>query len=182
MISTIQRHRTFFTLLILGAGLLWIAASAQGQAFPSSNPAPRRGFLAPDIELTTLGGEPVRLAEYYGQPVIVNFWASWCPPCKAEMPAFQKIYTQYESKGLVILAINSQESRSDALEYIQSHQFTFPILIDEDGAVSNRYRVNSLPTTFFINIRGEISDVTYGGPISEVVLKIQVEKLLKEAP
>jgi peroxiredoxin len=182
ILASINRHRTSLFILILVLGLVWIALSAEGQVFPSSNPVPRRGFLAPDFELVNLNGDTVRLADYHGRPVILNYWASWCPPCRGEMPTFQKIYAQYESQGLVVLAVNSQESRSIAAGFSQSQNLTFITLLDEDGAVSNRYQVDSLPTTFFINKTGYISDVVYGGPITEAYLQIQVDKLLKEMP
>jgi cytochrome c biogenesis protein CcmG, thiol:disulfide interchange protein DsbE len=161
--------------------LVWITISAVAQA-PGDRtiPAPRAGFLAPDIILLNLDNQTVQLADYSGHPVVVNFWASWCPPCRAEMPAFQKIYTQYESQGLVILAVNSQESRATAADFAQDHSLTFPILLDEDGKVSKDYRVASLPATFFIDKSGYIDDVIYGGPISEAILQVKVEKLLKK--
>jgi len=166
--------------LILCLGLAWIAISAESQApTDRSIPAPRPDFPAPPFSLLSLEGQEVQLADFKGRAVVVNFWASWCPPCRAEMPAFQKIYGEYESKGLVILAVNSQESHTNAFDFAQSYTLTFPILLDEDGEISNRYRAASLPTTFFINKDGLIREVIYGGPISEANLRIQVEKLLK---
>jgi len=177
----ISNQRSGLSILVLVLGLIWIALSAKNQApADRSTPAPRSGFPAPDVNLVNLDGQEVQLGDFLGRPVLVNFWASWCPPCRAEMPTFQKIYTEYESQGFVFLAVNSQESRAIALDYAQSNAFTFPVLLDEDGVVSNRYRIVSLPTTFFINRYGFISDVVYGGPISEAYLRIQVEKLLKE--
>lgn len=182
MLAFVNRHRKLLTILILGLGLVWIAVSAKGHIFPGNNPAPRRGFLAPDFSLVNLDGEKVRLEDFHGQPVIVNFWASWCPPCRAEMPTFQKIYTEYKAQGLVILGVNSLESRSTAVDFAQSHALTFPILLDEDGTVSNRYRADSLPTTLFIRKNGIISEVMYGGPLSEALLRIQVDNLLEANP
>ena len=177
----INRHRTTISILILCLGLVWIAISAEGHVSADhSIPAPRTGFLAPKISLVNLNGQEVQLGDFQGHPVMVNFWASWCPPCRAEMPVFQEIYTEYESHGFVILAVNSQESRADAFAFAQSQAITIPILLDEDGQVSNRYRVVSLPVTFFINKDGMITDTVYGGPITEAYLRIQVEKLLKE--
>lgn len=160
---------------------MWIVISAQAQGSADhSLPAPRPGFPAPHFNLVSLTGQEVKLSDFLGRPVMVNFWASWCPPCRAEMPTFQKIYAEYESFGFVILAVNSQESRTEALSFTQSETLSFPILLDEDGAVSHLYRALSLPATFFIRKDGFISDVVYGGPISEAYLRIQVEKLLKE--
>lgn len=176
----INRHRPILSILILCLGLVWIGISAEGRVSDNrSIPAPRTGFPAPDFNLVNLDGQEVQLSDFRGHPVVVNFWASWCPPCRAEMPAFQQIFSEYKDQGFVFLAINSQESRANAFDFTQSRALTFPILLDEDGEVSNRYRVMSLPSTFFINRDGLISDVVYGGPISEAYLRIQVEKLLK---
>jgi peroxiredoxin len=178
-----KRNQTILSILILGFGLLWIFMSARSPASADrSIPAPRPGFPAPDISLLNLDGHVVQLTDYHGRVVMVNFWASWCPPCRAEMAAFQEIFTEYEDQGFVILAVNDQESRAAALGFAQSHALTFPILLDEDGEVSKRYRVASLPATFFINKNGYIDEVTYGGPISEALLRVEIAKLLGDLP
>ena len=177
----IKPYRTALSIIILGLGLVWIAISAKDQTSADrSIPAPREGFPAPEITLVNLDGQEVRLGDTLGSPVMVNFWASWCPPCRAEMPAFQKIFDEYGSQGFVILAVNSQESRSEALDFVQSNKITFPVLLDETGLATDHYRVVSLPATFFIGRDGYIRDVVYGGPISEAYLRVQVEKLLAE--
>ena len=178
----INRHRNYLSISILILGLIWIAINAQGQILPNSNPAPRRGFLAPDFTIHPLNGEEVHLSDYRGQPILLNFWASWCPPCRAEMPAFQKIYTEYAAQGFIVLGVNSQESQSTAASFAQSYKLTFPILVDDNGVVTHQYRVDSLPTTLFIDRDGYISEVMYGGPISEAVLRIQIEKIIAENP
>ena len=166
--------------MILCLGLVWIGISAEGQVSDNhSIPAPRPDFPAPDFSLVNLDGQEVQLSDFRGHPVIVNFWASWCQPCRAEMATFQEIFVAYKEQGFVFLAVNSQENRANAFDFAQSRALTFPILLDEDGKVSNRYRVLSLPATFFINKDGKIIDVVYGGPISKAYLRIQVEKLLK---
>jgi len=176
-----KRYPTFLSILVLTLGLVWIAISAESKTpTDRTTPAPRPSFLAPAISLLNLDGQTVQLVDFLGRPVMVNFWASWCPPCRSEMPAFQKIYAEYEAQGFVILAVNSQESRATALEFTQSHALTFPVLLDVDGEVSRSYRAASLPATFFIGRDGYIDKVVYGGPISEAFLLVQVEKLLEE--
>ena len=177
-----NRHRFWLSISILFLGFIWIAINAQGQILPNSNPALLRGFLAPDFFTYTLTGDEVHLSDYRGKPILLNFWASWCPPCRAKMPTFQKIYAEYAAQGFIILGINSQESKQIAASFAESFKLTFPILIDENGEVTNRYRVDSLPTTLFIDRDGYISEVMYGGPISEAVLRIQIEKILAEKP
>lgn len=183
MLCFIKRYRFFISIITLGLGLVWIVVSARGMDLSDkTNPAPQRGFLAPDFTLRNLNSDDVRLSNYRGYPLIVNFWASWCPPCQAEMPTFLKIYNEYKPRGLVLLAVNTQEDRSRALNFVQSHSLTFPVLLDINGTVSDRYRIVSLPATFFINKAGFIDEVAYGGPISEAFLRVQVEKLIQETP
>jgi peroxiredoxin len=154
---------------------------------PSSQPtssiqAPVTNFLAPEFELETISGEEINLSELQGQPVIINFWASWCPPCRAEMPAFQAAWQEYEDDHLVIIAINAthQDSRADVEEFIKINQLTFPILLDSNGAVSATYQIHSLPTTYFINREGIITNKLIGGPIPLSLLRIEVDQLLQD--
>jgi len=115
---------------------------------------------------------------------MVNFWASWCPPCRAEMPAFQQIVEEYHSTDLIIAAVNltNQDSLSDAREFINKYQLTFPILFDSNGSASQAYNVYSLPTTFFINRQGYIQKIIIGGPIPISLLRVELDKLLEEEP
>ena len=154
-------------------------ASTQGKI-----PAPRQGFLAPDFELTTSTGETVRLSDLRGKPLIVNFWASWCEPCRYEMPAMQRVYQEYSGQGLEILAVNStsQDTLQAALDFAAQQGLTFPILLDQQGAVSSSYRVQALPSTFFVRPDGVIQEVVVGGPISEALLRTRVERLLSTLP
>ncbi|MFP4323977.1 MAG: TlpA disulfide reductase family protein, partial [Anaerolineales bacterium] len=85
-------------VLILGAGLVWLGRVASPTPLADIPPAPRPGAPAPDFELMTLGGEPVSLAELRGQAVVINLWATWCPPCRAEMPAMQRVYEDYRDE------------------------------------------------------------------------------------
>jgi len=119
--------------------------------------------LAPDFELTTLTGETVRLTDYRGKKVILNFWATWCPPCKVEMPFMESYYGKYkESENVEILAVNMtnmERGRSKTVQgFVDEHKLTFPILMDEDGGVTELYKVLAYPTTFIINADGVITD------------------------
>jgi cytochrome c biogenesis protein CcmG/thiol:disulfide interchange protein DsbE len=181
-----QRYWNLIVVLILAASAAWIWASRTNPQSTSSGgiPAPIQGFRAPDFELSTLQGGSIRLSDLYGKPVVVNLWASWCPPCKAEMPAFEKVYSQYANQGLTILAVNAsnQDSLADAQAFVQANGLTFPILMDTQGRISQLYDLRSLPTSFFIGRDGVIREVVVGGPMSEAGLKIRVEQLLEEVP
>ena len=170
--------------VILLLGLVWIGISATlpGTSTVSGIPAPQAGFLAPDFTLPDQQGEDVTLSAFQGQPVLVNVWASWCNPCRQEMPAMQDIYQQYQAQGFVILAVNAanQDSRADAEAFIAEMGLTFPILFDSDGLVSELYQVRALPSSFFILPDGTIQEVVIGGPMAEALLYTRVENLLTE--
>ncbi len=149
---------------------------------PSSMEAAQVGFSAPNFRLTSLDSQEIGLNDLKGSPIILNFWASWCPPCKAEMPAFQKASQEYSDTELQIIAINatSQDSLSEVKQFIDQHGITFPIPLDQTGSVSRDYLVHSLPTTYFIDQDGIITEVIIGGPIPLSLLRIQASQLLAE--
>ncbi|MCU0487512.1 MAG: TlpA family protein disulfide reductase [Anaerolineales bacterium] len=168
--------------LVLILGLAWIGLNRADalEVTHGGIPAPRQGFQAPDFELPNTGGEMVRITGLRGKPVMLNVWASWCGPCRAEMPAMQRVYETYQSQGLEILAVNStsQDTRQDALAFAESLGLRFPILFDDEGQVARLYQVNALPTTFFIDAQGIIQDVIIGGPMAEALLRVRVEQIL----
>ena len=143
---------------------------------------PHVGFQAPEISLRTFDGEEISLSDYRGKPVIVNFWASWCPPCRAEMPALEKTYVEYRDKDLVILGINGlyQDSRQAVAKFTGDYGLSFPILADEQGMASKAYQVSALPTTFFIDANGIIQDIVIGGPMAEALLRTRINNLVKD--
>lgn len=180
--NTLQRW-TPTLLLLLGA--LWIPLSAlPADQATEAQAAPFAGFYAPDFTLTSATGESITLSDLRGQAVLVNLWASWCGPCRAEMPAMQRVYERYQDQGLVILAVNAtdQDSREAALTYYEELGLSYPLLFDVDGAASDAYQLRALPSSFFILPDGRIQEVVIGGPMAEALLIIRVEALLAEAP
>jgi peroxiredoxin len=125
--------------------------------------APRKGKIAPDFTLVDLDGNEVSLSDFRGQPVLINFWATWCPPCRTEMPDIAAAYEEHRDKELVVLAVNVEESADNVRGFADEDKVSFPVLLDGDGAVARQYRVRALPTSFFINRDGVIADVFYGG-------------------
>jgi peroxiredoxin len=168
------------SVLILGVG--WIALTAVPASATTSGriPSPRAGFLAPDFTLGALRGGEISLAELRGQSVVLNLWASWCPPCRAEMPALQNAYERYRGRGLEIIALNTtyQDNESAAAEFARELGLEFPILLDRTGLVSNLYHLRALPTTFFIDREGVIQKVIIGGPMSAASIAAEIETLL----
>ncbi|MDF2040119.1 TlpA disulfide reductase family protein [Cytobacillus oceanisediminis] len=112
------------------------------------------GLKAPDFELKNLQGETVKLSDYRGKKVMLNFWATWCPPCKAEMPDIQKFYTQ-KGNEVVILAVNI-DPQSDVAGFAEEMRVNFPILLDVNEKASKAYQIITIPTTFFIDEEGII--------------------------
>lgn len=114
------------------------------------------GEKAPDFELKTLTGESVKLSDFKGKKVMVNFWATWCPPCKAEMPEMEKFYKQ-PNNDVVILAVNI-DPQNDVKGFANKNGITFPILLDVNNDVNTMYGILSIPTTYFINSKGLIQN------------------------
>ncbi len=170
------------TLLILGGG--WIVASrdfTSRSAFTLSA-APQIGFAAPDFDLESLDGGRIKLADLRGKVVMVNLWASWCPPCRAEMPAIQHVYQQYKARGLEVVAVNAtyRDSEAEARSFLTDLGVTFPVALDRDGLTNQRYYVQLLPSTYFIARDGTIGDMLFGGPMTEALIMGKIEKLLAE--
>ncbi len=176
-----SRRVSYAVILILG--LVWIYLSADGSNASSSgtSAAPQQGFLAPDFELATTTGEIIKLSDLRGQAVLVNLWATWCPPCRAEMPAIEKVYNEYKDEGFVVLAVNMtyQDTPQKIAPFIAEHALTFPVLLDESGDMASAYQLRSLPSSYFITRDGVINEVVIGGPMSEALLRTRVESILK---
>ncbi|MFC4389085.1 redoxin domain-containing protein [Gracilibacillus marinus] len=120
------------------------------------------GDMAPDFQLQTLSGEEARLSDYRGSRVMINFWATWCPPCRAEMPDMEKFY---QDKDVVILAINlvdTENSLQNVKDFSEEYNLTFPILLDTDMEVSTLYAVRPLPTSYMIDSNGRINNIAFG--------------------
>ena len=162
---------------------MWWSRAPVGASTEGAISAPQKGFLAPDFTLETGDGETIRLSDLRGSPVVVNVWTSWCPPCREEMPALQRVYRDYQDQGVVILGLNStsQDTRDAALSFAAEQGLSFPILLDEGGEATRLYKVRALPTTFFIDAQGTIQEVIAGGPMSEALLRIRVEQLIEKS-
>jgi peroxiredoxin len=171
---------------ILTLSLIWIYFSRiPADATPAMGKiAPHTGFLAPEVSLLDMNGNEVTLSEFRGHPIVLNFWATWCPPCRAEMPAMQRAYLDYEEEEVIVLAVNSinQDSLPSVTQFIEEFGLSFPILLDNLGNAANTYQISSLPTTYFIGKDGVITEVVIGGPMAEALLRSRIDKMLEEVP
>ncbi len=158
-----KRNLSFviLTVLILGGIWIWLSRITETQAADERPAIPVPGHPAPDFALQTLDGQTLQLSDLQGQAVVLNFWASWCPPCRAEMPELEQAYQDNKDQGLVVLGVNQGEQQAIADAFMQRFALTFPVVLDQELVASRYYKVNSLPTTFFIDrngiIRGQVT-------------------------
>jgi cytochrome c biogenesis protein CcmG/thiol:disulfide interchange protein DsbE len=132
---------------------------------------------APDFSLQTADGRTIQLSDYRGQVVLLNTWATWCPPCRDEMPDLEAYYRKRQADGFVVLAVNSQESAETVASFLEEHDFTFPVLLDPDGVVMRRYGIRGLPTSYFIDRDGVVRGV-WSGQLPPARLREIVDPLL----
>jgi thiol-disulfide isomerase/thioredoxin len=173
-------------LIVLLLGGAWIIDSREQVTEPRNfllTEAPMVGHLAPDFAAKTVEGEAHRLADYVdrdgggdGRPVVLNFWASWCGPCRMEMPAFQRAALNYAGRA-VILGVNQAESAETIRDFALNTGVTYPLLVDEDWVVNRKYGVANLPTTIFIDSGGVIREV-FVGTMNQAVLEDKLNALL----
>ncbi len=184
MLKTYIKFRYIITAVFFIFGSYWIWDSRVTTAYPVAEVqhAPQVGFYAPGIALNSLGGIELDLSNFDGAPVVINFWASWCPPCKAEMPDFQLAYQEYQETDLEIISVNStfQDSLPDLILFVDQNQLTFPVLLDISGTATRSYNIHSLPTTFFIDRSGIIKNVIVGGPLPLSLIRVEINNLLQD--
>lgn len=149
-------------VLITAAGLPE-RATFTGQLLPGGQAvAPEIGAAAPPFQATTLTGETLNIRDTRGHPVIINFWATWCEPCRVEMPALQLIYQQYQQHGLRLLAVNLGESPGAIQKWTQQLGLTFDILLDERQQIAALYQLRGQPSTYIVAPSGMITHIFYG--------------------
>jgi len=144
---------------------------------------PRERVQAPDFTLKDLNGSKVRLRDYRGKIVFLNFWATWCPPCREEMPSMDKVYNEFRNKDFVMLAINLQENAGRVKAFKERFRLNFPILLDSDGEVGLDYAVRSIPTSYLVDREGYLIGRALGARnwASEEAFKL-FDHLLNSAP
>lgn len=135
-----------------------------------------KGMTAPDFEVTLLSGKTVKLSDYRGKRVLLNFWATWCGPCVQEMPAFQRLSEDYPD-DVVILAVNCGESKEEVESFVQKNGYTFPIALDENLEASNLYPATSIPLTLIVDEEGDIVYSSYGASDADTMYAHYKEEL-----
>ena len=140
--------------------------------------ASRQGS-AVDFALDDFSGKSIRLSDYRGKPVLVNLWASWCPPCRAEMPDLIRYYNVHQADGLVLLAVNSEDNSNSAQQFVSQQQMPFPVLFDPNGNAERIFGADGLPSTYFVD-RSGIVRFSWTGQVSPAILEQRVTPLLAQ--
>jgi cytochrome c biogenesis protein CcmG/thiol:disulfide interchange protein DsbE len=133
---------------------------------------------APDFTLTTFKGTTISLEDLRGKPAVINYWASWCPPCRVEAPLLERTWRAYKKRGLIFLGVNIQDRKEDALNYIREFDITYPNGPDPTGEIAIDYGVSGLPVTFFVSSKGEVVR-RWVGAIEKSVLISSIEEIMQ---
>lgn len=169
-------------ILIAILGGAWIVFSQEtATSFSNSSDlteAPIAGYLAPEFTLSTTTGEELLLSGQRGQPVVLNFWASWCPPCRAEIPHFENASLKYNGRA-AIWGVDQGEPLPVVADFGASMGVSYPLLLDESNSINRLYGVAALPTTVFVGADGLIREV-YTGIVNRAVLEDRIERMLDE--
>lgn len=183
-------HKTkiFLPFLLLGLGITLIAASVY---FILRNPTPQAdlsvvpvsvNYPAPELTLTDTHGKLSSLAEYRGQVVLINLWATWCPPCKEEMPALESFYRKHKADDFVIVAINDGDPIADVIQFVEEYRLTFPVWVDPTYiATEQAFKTLNLPSSFVINREGTIV-LSWVGGINAKTLEKYVTPIIDGQP
>ncbi|MCC2684923.1 MAG: resA [Paenibacillaceae bacterium] len=171
------KHRTWIQIAILLV-LVIVGAFAVGGSFASRSPLPVVGDKAPDFTLTDLDGQTHQLSEYRGKPVVINFWGTFCPPCRDEMPAIQAQYDKWRQQGFTVLAVNLGENKVTVDSFVKQLKLTFPVLLDPDMDLSRKYGVKLYPTTYFVDKSGKI-EAKQEGQMEQDFIERNIMKLLE---
>jgi cytochrome c biogenesis protein CcmG, thiol:disulfide interchange protein DsbE len=165
----------FVTILVGGSVWLWASRVPPGAQPRNLAPEPALNHPAPDFTLQTLDGKEFSLAAMRGTPVVLNFWATWCGPCQRELPALQAAAERYDGQ-VWIVGVDQGEEAETVQAYVDRIGLTFPIPMDTEMEVGNRYKVMGMPTTFFIDANGMIRH-TWMGEMNSVTLAEGIDKI-----
>jgi cytochrome c biogenesis protein CcmG/thiol:disulfide interchange protein DsbE len=177
-------------VLVFGGVLLAIVAllGLLTMGLQQAGDRPEVGQPAPDFTLSLYDGGELTLSDLRGQVVVINFWASWCDPCKEEAPVLERVWRDYQDKGVMFVGIDYVDTESDAREYLAEFDVTYPNGLDKGQRISRAYRVQGVPETFFIDQDGNLAPIIVNGrpqakkisPISELELRVGLDRLLAD--
>ncbi|MBC8508181.1 MAG: TlpA family protein disulfide reductase [Anaerolineales bacterium] len=192
MIHTIQRRKNnALPLIFAGAGLILFAIAGIFWAKQSQEVAALSAdedlsvvpvsveYLVPELVMTDLSGKSVSLADFRGQIVLINNWATWCPPCRAEMPQLEAYYQAHKDQNFTLIGISAGDTQAQVENFVREYALSFPMWIDLESAALSAFRNNSLPSSYVIDKNGTVR-LAWSGAISLAMLEEHVTPLLKE--
>jgi peroxiredoxin len=184
-----QSRKQSISLVFLGLGLLLFAAAAyfllQNDAEPSYDLSAipvKMDYPAPELSLTDMNGNPSSLVDYRGKVILVNLWATWCPPCKEEMPAMETFYRKHTADGFMIVAVNDGDPTPDVVKFVADYGLTFPVWLDPTYiATEKAFKTMNLPSSFVINGEGRIV-LSWVGGVNLRTLEQYVTPIIEDQP
>lgn len=166
---------------ISGTLKTWLAAAAIVTLVAAPLSAAMKQSAAPDFTLKSVDGENLKLSEHRGEVVLINFWASWCGPCRQEMPILSELHDKYKSLGFTVLGVNVEEDPGKAMKLLEEQPVSFPVLLDSNSVVSKQYDVVAMPSTVIVDRNGNMRYLHKGyKPGLEDVYLQQVRDLIRE--
>jgi thiol-disulfide isomerase/thioredoxin len=181
-VEEIMKKVLMIVVSLLVSTLVLSSVLLPGCAGSSSGPVTEYGSeigkLAPDFQLIGLDKQEVSLSSLRGKPVLLNFWATWCGPCRIEMPFLQEIYEEWAGKGLVMLAVNIQENPTKVKQFVENAGLTFPVLLSPGNDVPLAYNIRGIPATFFIGADGVIRDIKIGAFLRVGEIESKLAKIM----
>jgi thiol-disulfide isomerase/thioredoxin len=177
--SASHQHPTWKRRLMAGTLAFFVALMGYLVMIPDSSAAAslKVGQVAPNFEVVDLSGKPVSLAELKGRPVVINFWATWCPPCRREMPEFEAVLAQHQDSDLAFYALNVGESKLAVDAFLQQVGVKLPVLLDQNDQAQNAFKILPLPATFFIDRSGKISAI-YETQMTRLQIESEISRIL----
>jgi cytochrome c biogenesis protein CcmG, thiol:disulfide interchange protein DsbE len=153
----------FIAAILIVAAVIFLLQGKDALFKPSPKSPLQSGMPAPDFALPGMDGNRVRLSDYRGKVVFLNIWATWCPPCREEMPSMETLYGELKGEGLEILAVSIDASGTNVVApFIKKNRLSFPVLLDPAGTIKNLYRTTGVPESFIINREGQIEQIVIG--------------------
>lgn len=171
----LTKKNTLVLLSLIAVLFIYLYLNERGKFPLKENTGTKLGQYAPDFQTEYLNGEQFKLSDLKGKPIVLNFWATWCIPCKREMPLLQKLHNEGK---IIVVGVNLQEDKKTVEKFVKELNLTFPIVLDKDGGIEAMYNVLLKPTTYFIDKNGVIVDKKFG-ELTEKDIKERTQKLLE---
>jgi cytochrome c biogenesis protein CcmG/thiol:disulfide interchange protein DsbE len=185
MSSHIQKKSQILPLVLIGVGLILIGLvtikvlTSKDPTYDNSVVPSIVNFPAPDLSLNDLNGQVIRVSDYRQDIVLINNWATWCPPCKAEMPTLLKYYNQHADQGFTLIGIEAGDAEEEVSSFVNKYGLSFPVLLDPNNKSLIAFHNDSLPSSYVIDHDGNVI-LAWTGPINQTMLEKYLTPLLEQ--